>query len=72
MGPLLFLIYINDLSSDLFSKKLFVDDTFLFTMPQRINTPANELANDLKKVSNWTLQWKMSFNPNPRKLSFGL
>ena len=32
-----------------------------------INISANELNNDLKKVSNWTFQWKMSFNPDPSK-----
>ena len=32
-----------------------------------INTSANELYNDLKKVSNWAFQWKMNFNPDPSK-----
>ena len=27
-----------------------------------IDTLANELTNDLKKVSNWEFQWKMSFH----------
>ena len=63
LGPLLFLIYINDLSGDLSSKtKLFADDTSLFNVAHDINTSANELNNDLKKVSNWAFQWKMSFN----------
>ena len=68
LGPLLFLIYINDLSGDLCSKtKLFPDDTSLFNVAHDINTSANELNNDLKKVSNWAFQWKMSFNPDPSK-----
>ena len=29
---------------------------------ETINTSANELNNDLKKVSDWACQWKMSFN----------
>ena len=70
--PLLFLIYINDLSGDLLSKtKLFADDTSLVNVVHDINTSANELNNDLKKVSNWAFQWsfrwKMSFNPDPSK-----
>ena len=62
LGPLLFLIYINDLSGDLSSKaKLFADDTSLFSVTHDITTSANELNNDLKKISDWAFQWKMSF-----------
>ena len=32
-----------------------------------ITTSANELNNDLKKISDWAFQWKMSFNPDPSK-----
>ena len=53
LGPLSFLIYGNDLSCDLSSKaKLFADDTSLFNMVHDINASANELNNDLNKVSN--------------------
>ena len=39
LGPLLFLIYINDLSSDLSSEtKFFADDTSLFNVADDINT----------------------------------
>ena len=34
---------------------------------QDINRSPNELNCDLEKVSNWTYQWKMQFNPNPNK-----
>ena len=68
LGALLFLIYTNDLSGNLSSKaKLFADDTSLFNVAHDINTSANELNNDLKKVSNWAFQWKMSFSPDPSK-----
>ena len=64
----MFLIYINDLSGDLSSKaKLFADDKSLFDVVHDINTSANQLNNDLKKVSNWAFQWKTSFNPDPSK-----
>ena len=36
-------------------------------MAHDINTSANELNSDLKKVSNLAFQWKMSFNPDPSK-----
>ena len=68
LGPLLFLIYINDLSGDLSSKaKFFAYDTSLFSVTHDIITSANELNNDLKKISDWAFQWKMSFNPDPSK-----
>ena len=54
LGPLLFLIYINDFSSDLSSKaKLFADDTSQFSVVHAITTSANELSNELKKISDW-------------------
>ena len=68
LDPLFFLIYINDLSDDLSSNpKLFADDTSLFSVVHDKNTSANELNNDLRKISNWAYQWKMSFNPDPLK-----
>ena len=36
-------------------------------MRHDIITSANELNNDLKKISDWAFQWKMSFNPDPSK-----
>ena len=32
-----------------------------------ITTSANELNNGLKKISDWAFQWKITFNPDPRK-----
>ena len=57
----------NDLSGELFSKaKLFVDDTSLFNVAYEINTLANELSSNLKKVGNWTVAIYM-FKVNNRK-----
>ena len=68
LGPLLFFIYINDLSDDLSTNaKLFADDTSIFSVVRNINTSATHLNNDLRKISNWAFQWKMSFNPGPSK-----
>ena len=36
-------------------------------MRHDITTSANELNNDLKNISDWAFQWKMSFNPDPGK-----
>ena len=68
LGPLLFLIYINDLPKGLSSNaKLFADDTSLFSVIHDSSTTRNELNDDLVKISNWAYQWKMSFNPDPNK-----
>ena len=68
LGPLLFLIYINDLPDDLSTTaKLFADDTSIFSIVQNVSISASHLNNDLSKIKNWAFQWKMSFNPDPSK-----
>ena len=62
LGPLFSLIYINDLSDDLVSTvKLFVNET-VFSVVHDSNISANELKNDLQKISELAYKWKMSFN----------
>ena len=65
LGPLLFIIYINDLPDGLTS--LCKNDTSLFSKVHNINKPANELNGDLEKITQSTYQWKMQFNPDPNK-----
>ena len=68
LGPLLFLIYINDLVQNLRCKvKLFADDTSLFTTVQDPQVAARDLNHDLDLISSWANKWKMSFNPDPSK-----
>ena len=68
LGPLLFLVYINDLPNGLKSNaKLFADDTSLFTIVKDRNVNANILNNDLQLISQWAYKWKMLFNPDPKK-----
>ena len=63
LGPLLFLIYINDLADGLKSIcKIFSDDTSLFSKINDIDTSNIDISNDLFKISRWACQWKMSFN----------
>ena len=53
LGPLFFLIYINDLSDGLTSNpKLLVDDTSLFSVVQNINSTANDLNIDFINISD--------------------
>ena len=50
LGPLLFLVYINDLPDGLESlAKLFADDITLFSKVYDSNVSARQLSNDLRK-----------------------
>ena len=62
LGPLLFLIYVNDLSENLASNpKLFADDTSLFFVVKNVDASNVDLNKDLKKIGEWTFQWKINF-----------
>ena len=68
LEPLLFLIYINDLSNKLkTTAKLFADDTTLFTIVKYINESTNALNNSLSLISKQAFNWKILFNPDPGK-----
>ena len=47
--------------------KLFVDDTSLFSVVNDVNLFEFHLNSDLKKISEFAYQWKMSFNPDISK-----
>ena len=66
----IFLIYINDLPSELScSPKLFADDVSLFSVVKNVNETAKKLNKDLENISKWNYHWKMSFNPDPTKMA---
>ena len=68
LGPLLFLIYINDLPENLQSTvKLFADDTSLFSTVYEPNISATQLERDRKITSHLAYKWKMNFNPELSK-----
>ena len=68
LGPLLFLIYINDLEKNIKSNvKFFADDTMLFSVVRDHVTTSNHLNHDLDIIYQWAYQWKMEFNPDPTK-----
>ena len=62
LGPLLFLMYINDLPTGFSSTiRLFVDDCLLYCS---ITSLADSLhfQEDLDALSKWEEDWQMSFN----------
>ena len=63
LGPLLFLIYINDISDDLTGMaRLFADDTSLSFSSSSMAEIEFVLNNDLEKLSNWANKWLITFN----------
>ena len=68
LGPLLFLVYINNLVNNISSDaKLFADDTSLFTFVYDENVATEQLNRDVKIIAEWAYQWKMQFNPDVTK-----
>ena len=73
LGPLLFLIYINELSEKLASNfKLFANDTLLFSVVKDIYVSDIDLKIDFKKINECTFQWILNFNPDPAKQALEL
>ena len=64
LGPLLFLIYINDLTKvcSQSSPFLFADDTNLFMTGKCLQNMVNSLNKELKEISLWLKVNKLSLN----------
>jgi ribonuclease P/MRP protein subunit RPP40 len=68
LGPLLFVIYINDLDKDILSKLgKFADDTKL---GNRVDTQnyIDNIQTDINKLVEWAATWQMSFNVSKCKV----
>ena len=64
MGPIQFLIYINDLPEQTKSKvRLFADETAIYLVVSSIQD-ARLLQDDLDKLQQWEHDWDMEFNPS--------
>ena len=62
LGPLLFVIYINDIDRSIVSRILkFADDTKIFG---KVGTKenVNTLKEDLEEIVKWSEKWQMKFN----------
>ena len=64
LGPLLFLIYINDIADELIGKvRLYADDTSLSYSSSNLADIEMIINNDLKKLKEWAEKWLIIFNP---------
>ena len=63
--PLLFLIYINDVTEKLKSDcLLYADDSSLFDIVEDPVTSSLKLNNDLSDIEDWARKWLVTINPS--------
>ena len=64
LGPLLFIIYVNDMCniSDKLKFILFADDTSVFMSHSDVQVLQNVFKQEMLKLSNWFLYKKLVLN----------
>ena len=68
LGPLLFILYVNDIPDLVHCNiKMFADDTKLFT-PVRSQEDQEHLQCDIATLEDWTKDWLLEFNADKCKL----
>ncbi len=64
LGPLFFLIYVNDIVNNLLSiTRLFADDTSLSCTTSNLSDLEGILNHDLHQLNVWAKRWLVDFNP---------
>ena len=63
LGPVLFLIYINNVSRNISSHtKLFADDMKVYRVLRDTNEDVEELQKNLTRLEYWGNDWQLRFN----------
>ena len=69
LGPVLFIIYINDIlaPAEKSKRNLFADDA-KFDLTVDDGNDRDDLQNDINNITRWSEEWKMSFNQDKCKI----
>ena len=68
LGPLLFLIYVNDMVKEVScGVKLFADDTLMYIIVDNPELTTVELNRNMDKLNQWEQQWLVTFNATKTK-----
>ena len=68
LGPLLFLIYVNDMVKEVScGVKLFADDKLMYITVDNPELTTVELNRNMDKLNQWAQQWLVNFNATKTK-----
>ena len=68
LGPLLFLIYINDITDNITGMaRLFTDDTSLSFSSTNLAVIERVVNNDLFTLKEWATKWSITFHPHKNR-----
>ena len=63
LGPILFLVYINDLPQSIPSEcSIFADDASMFETGRNSQLICSRISEDLSRATDWATVWGMQFN----------
>ena len=72
LSPILYLIYVNDLTENLdllsSSASQYADDTGLWVTRSSVATAKSDLQREMSKVEQWCRKWQVTLNPTKSKL----
>jgi len=69
LGPLLFLVYINNIVNEVnCGIKLFADDTLIYTIDDGSKNTTISLNQNLENINSWAKKWLIKFNPTKTHL----
>jgi hypothetical protein len=72
VGPLLFLLYINDLPDclDKTTPRLYADDTQIFSAAKDLEKLSENINHDMNKLREWLIRNKLQHHPTKTKVMY--